>query len=181
MIIYAKRCIQPGEEICVNYVCYDEVYTAQSYLAGQGKILETFQDAREMLSSTWNIVCPSDCFCWNAVVDNLIARGRNMRACIVGGGKRYTKIDAKIDLEIIGDLLVTWERVQGSWIQKAQILEIGFEVGVQRKRTMKLAAAFIKEAHEIWSGIVHPRGRFAMKAEKFMKNPKDSEKYLCLK
>ncbi len=68
-------------------------------------------------------------------------------------------------------------RVKGNYFQKAILLDAAFIVGIQQNKNLHFSVGWNKDAFEIWSSILHPEGRFAVKNEILMKAPTSADKY----
>jgi hypothetical protein len=67
LILYAKRGIEAGEEITVNYTMFNEIYSPllpiPNLFDPDPQTPPLTEEHRQFLESKWGIICPSSCLC----------------------------------------------------------------------------------------------------------------------
>ena len=71
-ILYAQRQILAGQEICIPYVCFMEIFYNTCMSLDDIAVLR--KQRKDRLANKWNIICSADCVCNDLHVEKLIVK-----------------------------------------------------------------------------------------------------------
>lgn len=192
-IVYSKRGINPDEEITINILGYNDSLGSiidPDTMYGNRRLgtFKTFSDCRRVLESKFNIICPSDCFCRDDDMDNLII---SLRKAIEALYRKedclgfypmptYLVVPTVTMVKELERLLADLDKTGVCGLSRATYLRLAWRLASHRKKTLPLAHKFIKEAYDIYCNIFHPQSTYAMAVEMFVREPDQYEKYICI-
>jgi len=162
-ILYARRDIKKGEEICFTYVGFDDV----------GERI-TPEMSREELQKRWGIVCDENCLCYDKKYIQKLNYGKELDTAIVGPG-----MNPSVSLARVNKLLELEKELNLLQVRMKRTLFDGFQIGIMRKKTMKLGLDYVNEAYELAKRIAHPEYNGLVKMYKmYMELPSAHTVYL---
>jgi hypothetical protein len=180
-VIYSRREIQPGEEICTNYTHFNDIGSTAARLLRFP--ISNPKEHRERLEQEYGITCPTNCFCRNQELEKILLDCRKLQFSF----SHYGKIEnedpndgAKVDLHLVKLQLQESKKLHSSPLNVATICKMGFEIGIQQKETLDLAMKYIKEAYDFFESVTHPEYELTKRFENWMKNPESHEDYMKL-
>jgi hypothetical protein len=134
---------------------------------------------RAILEVKWGIVCEPSCLCYDAGMQRILERSRELDSKIL----QFASISPDRSLGAVKQLLENHGRMGSSFIGKERTLYDGFQIAIVRSKTMSLAHKYIREAYEINSSIMHPKSEKTLKLERWVKSKDYSShhNYLRLK
>eukprot|EP00276_Gloeochaete_wittrockiana_P008325 CAMPEP_0184659104 /NCGR_PEP_ID=MMETSP0308-20130426/28233_1 /TAXON_ID=38269 /ORGANISM="Gloeochaete witrockiana, Strain SAG 46.84" /LENGTH=327 /DNA_ID=CAMNT_0027098641 /DNA_START=995 /DNA_END=1978 /DNA_ORIENTATION=- len=149
LVLYARRPISVGEEICHQYVQWNEI-----------SINRPISDARQSLRSR-GIECPPDCICRNSEVEAILDKGRRIEASVpaLARSRKFKETYAAIE-----ELLKLYDVINSSWQTKAVTMEEGFQTALLEQNLEK-AEYYISRFYEINVAILSPESKRAKRCE----------------
>jgi len=166
-ILFAERDIEVGEEICINYMpfndCSNEVLACE---------------ARFFLEMKWGIICKDYCSCRSAAVrdrEALIEEARNT-------DKRINQLSSKgndaMAIREVDRLLSLHDTIGSSYISRKRTYYDGFQVAVMKRRSLKRAKDFALKAYEIEAATTSPNSERSLELLKWSEDPRTHPNYL---
>ncbi|OXA45077.1 Ubiquitin carboxyl-terminal hydrolase 16 [Folsomia candida] len=185
VVLHAHRDIVAGEEITVSYSAFNETSCTASS--------ESAQESREYLQSTYNIICPADCFCQDDNLNGLIDEGKRIDRslktpevyCLKNNltplritSNVLSKESVNRKLRQVETLLSIQTQVKASLMARLGTLKLGFCLGVMQSSTLPLAMQYLTEAKELVENISHPTGATVRGYEQLLGNVASHPEYL---
>lgn len=163
MILFCKREIAVGEEICINYQSYTDITRNI-----------TAQQARSVLQKKWGIYCPRNCFCYDKEMEKIIVKSKKLDQKLFGlASQKNTR-----SLDMVNELMKNHEILNSTFLNKTRTFFDGFQIAIMRKSTLPLAKMYIEKLYDIQSAIMSPESLPVKKSENLLKDMTKHPNYL---
>lgn len=158
-ILYACRDIQEGEEICFGYRLFTNVISSLPF---PGMTIDTeFGSIGAVLQLKWGITCPSDCYCKDEKLKEDVVKLRSLfekfdrlrLRCLDPTVNRSAKPYSSAALLIADDILALQEKLNASWIAKANVHSAASEIASLNPSLAKSAFDHAKKLYDIYSAV----------------------------
>jgi len=160
-ILFAVRDIKKGEEICISYVLFDDIFMN----FGEYANLEVIR----LGLSQYGIVCDANCLCFDKTYSQKLYDGKRLDDWITAA---RPEVNPSIALTRVKKLLELEKELNLVEVRMKRTLFEGFRIAIMRKKTRELGLDYIREAYELAKRIVHPeQNELVKKYKKYMDDP----------
>lgn len=148
-ILFAEADIYPGEEICIMYGGFPDLFPDQ-IPTWVTDVDAEFQLYKIRLMVKWNIRCPPDCFCNDPKARRWVVEARSLLRMMV---TLHPFTSADWDLQCAEKILEIQENLNCSLIKKAELHFFAFDMIMIDPRRKRKAVEHIQAAFDIFSAI----------------------------
>ncbi|KAJ3230709.1 hypothetical protein HDU78_008171 [Chytriomyces hyalinus] len=170
LVMYARRDIQQGEEIRIDYMPWTSaMFEAQ--ISPHAR--------RQELMDHWGITCPSDCYCYQRNVQQVVMEAAQLdkhilflSASIPQSFSRRMTFLAAIDemLDLIRDHCPP--------VSQADYLWNGFCIAIMDKANVPRGVEYLRKLEAVKAAIFHPSDRELLHFQSLLRDPSIHEDYL---
>lgn len=177
-ILFAQKEIPTGEEVCISYCSFANLNSERPIPPTAKNDPEAeFEFVQRTLLTTWGITCPSNCYCKDPSIRQLVIEGRRIKAKIdVMAGRGWTE-----DALEAGDKLMDIQRRLGvSWICQMSTQLYLFQIALRTLKTLDKAERYIQAVHSVYSVICPYSESTTIKYERMLTHPETDGNYLIM-
>ena len=172
-ILFAQINIEPGEEVTICY--YTPFFELQPHsrfvsliITETNSIEEELSFFRNFMASSYGIICPSDCSCYDPAILALVREGRQILSTIV----ELTNENKIEEALAAGDKVIDiHKRLNVSWWALGSTYYNLFRMGICSARTLPMAKEYLRSAVELFRKICPYSEKQFKVYEKLLEHP----------
>ncbi len=179
-VLFAIKDIQPGEEISICYYSSFIGFDSNPRMEGINPDLNAEEELNYVKNQTlslYGITCPTDCYCYDPAVLDLVKEAKQIRETLLDLVNRYKTEEALVAGERLLDI---HRRLDTSWVYPAFMGFRLFQIAVRKSVLLPRAKDHIRSAVELFRKICPYSEKLTKKYEKLLDRPETDRNYLMI-
>ncbi|KAJ3031166.1 UNVERIFIED_CONTAM: hypothetical protein HDU68_006037 [Siphonaria sp. JEL0065] len=174
IVMYAQRDILAGEEICINYVPWNNAMFEDAKCSNQSR--------RNQLKHFWSIVCPNDCFCRRSDIELAVDECIVLNAILVvmldndQAMSSIRSVRVKF-METITKLMELMKTIHSSPASRVDCYKLLFEVAILKQEDLQLGLDTLDELIGMHMIFQHPQNPVVLQLQEWKRNPQSRTDY----